>query len=305
MCGLLDSFVFYPRGLGIMDKSDKGRTSIILLMTLIFMVMLTCSAAAATPYCITDSNNLPDALNVLGNSDITNDSDNYGNVDINKPVNSGGGGGGGNSGEAFENILLSETEREYVNNGSKVGYTFDLEGNIVRHINFTGVKSSGQISAKIEILRGISSMVEQTPPEIVYKHLNIWVGNLGWATPGNMKDPVIEFKVEKSWVSKNNIDISAIRLHRYNNGSWSSLETIRVNEDPEFYYFNAKTSGFTHFVVTGDVKNSGSKARVGEESTNEVNGMNVQDTTEDSQDSPAFSIIAGLAALIIASIRRK
>jgi len=37
---------------------------------------------------------------------------------------SGGGGGGGTSGEDFYNILISETEREYVNKGSKVSLQF-------------------------------------------------------------------------------------------------------------------------------------------------------------------------------------
>ncbi|MCL7475013.1 MAG: PGF-pre-PGF domain-containing protein [Methanosarcinales archaeon] len=294
-----------------MNKASAGDTGIIPLMTIIFIILSVSSAATATTYVLTDSFKSQGTISVLGNSDSIDDPNNYGNVDVNKPVNGGssGGGGGGNSGEAFENILVSETEREYVNTGSKVSYTFDLTGNIIRHINFTGVKSSGQISVKIEILRGISSMVEQMPPEIVYKHLNIWAGNLGWATPGNIKDPVIEFKVEKSWISQNKIDTSTIRLYRYTNGVWSSLETDQVDEDSEFYYFNAKTLGFTNFVVSGNVKNSEPKANIGGERATEpgaeINDLVVKNTTEKAQESPAFSLIAGLVALVIVCIRRK
>jgi hypothetical protein len=60
---------------------------------------------------------------------------------------SSGGGGGGTSGEAFENIVCLETDREYVNKESYISYHYELECNVVEYINFTAVTSSGDIAA--------------------------------------------------------------------------------------------------------------------------------------------------------------
>lgn len=249
------------------------------------------------------------ATDIAGNiENVPNTHDSKTSVTISSGSSSnggGGGGGGGNSGEAFENILISETEREYVNNGSNVSYRFDLDGNIVRYINFTGLKSSGQISAKVEILRGVSNMVDQQPQDIVYKHHNIWVGNLGWSSPSNIADPTIEFKVDKTWISQNNIDIFTIRLNRYNDGNWEPLETHQLDRDSEFYYFNAKTPGFSPFAVTGKEKYSVPEVAITPVHTAKVKDADNQKTSEETQGSPGFGLTAGLAALVIAIMWRK
>jgi PGF-pre-PGF domain-containing protein len=167
-----------------------------------------------------------------------------------KSSSGGGGGGGGTSGEDFGNILVSETEREYVNKDSKVSYSFDTEGNIIRYINFTGKTSSGRISAKIDILKDTSTLVDQAPPGKVFKNMGIYVGNLGWSNPNNIADPTISFYVDKSWVTEYNIDISTIRLNRYSDGKWNPLETD-LSEDQDFLHFESKTPGFSQFAVTG------------------------------------------------------
>ena len=163
----------------------------------------------------------------------------------------GGGGGGGTSGEAFENILVSETEREYVNQDAKVSYSFDMDGNTVRYINFTPLISYGQVAAKVEMLKNTSTLVDQPPSNVVYMNLNIWVGNLGWANSRNIAGTTVNFMVEKSWVTENNIDESTIRLYRYNDGIWNPLVTTRVGFDEDYLYFEAETPGFSPFAVTG------------------------------------------------------
>ena len=178
-------------------------------------------------------------------------------------VNDSNNGGGvvGTSDEDFKNILVSETEREYVNKDSKVSYSFDLEGNIIRYINFTGKTSSGRIAAKIDILKNTSTLVDHAPPGKVFKNMGIYVGNLGWASPNNIANPTISFIVHKSWVNENKIDKSTITLNRYSDGKWNPLETDLINEDQNSLYFESKTPGFSQFAVTGT---EASAARGGE-----------------------------------------
>ncbi|MCK5721412.1 MAG: PGF-pre-PGF domain-containing protein, partial [Gammaproteobacteria bacterium] len=214
------------------------------------------------------------------------------------PPRGGGGGGGGvgTSGEAFDNILISETEREYVNRDSKVIYSFDMEGNIVQHINFTGVKNLGEVAARVEILKNTSTLVENPPPDMIYKNLNIWVGNVGWATSKNIVEPTINFRVEKFWVSENNIDESTIRLIRYTDGTWNPLITSKIYEDADNLYFEGETTEFSPFAVSG--KNIPAKpGGLGEEAS--VEESSVQTSTEKEPGMPGFSLLICLMSLLI------
>ena len=164
---------------------------------------------------------------------------------------SSGGGGGGSSGEAFENIKLTETDREYVNKNNPVSFKYKLDGNIIVYINFTGNTSSGTIASKVEILNNPSSLVDSLPPYTVYKHVNIWVGNYGWATDQNIADPYIVFKVKKDWISENDIEENSVSLFRYNEGQWKKLTTERLSNDVEYVYYRSDTPGFSPFAISG------------------------------------------------------
>lgn len=183
-----------------------------------------------------------------------------------------GGGGGGTSGEAFENIECTETSREFVNKESYISYNYELECNLVEFINFTAVTSSGDIAAKVEILKDTSTLVDKAPPGIVFKNLNIWVGNFGWATEKNIKDPEIGFKVDRSWLSQNNIDESTITMYRYDEGQWNSLPTSKMRDDASDLYFIAKTPGFSPFSITGS-SSSGTAA------TDQIVGTGIEPKT--------------------------
>ena len=226
---------------------------------------------------------------------------------------SGGGGGGGTSGEDFYNILISETEREYVNKGSEVSYNFDSEGNMVRYINFTGVTSSGTIAAKVEILNHTSAMVDQAPTDIVYKNLNIWVGNLGWANPSNIANPKINFKVENSWITVNNIDISTIKMNRYSEGKWNPLATIRIGEDANDLYFEVQTPSFSPFAITGSKVSTlsssnadGVSSATGSGSIEEISDQMTEPDKTTAQKEPGFCLFVCVTVmLIVIQILRK
>jgi PGF-pre-PGF domain-containing protein len=207
-----------------------------------------------------------------------------------------GGGGSGSSGEAFENILISETEREHVNKGSIVSYNFNSEGNVVQYLNFTGLKNSGKIAAKVEILNNTSTLVDSAPSDIVYKNLNVWVGKLYWATSENIANPIINFKVEKSWIIDNKISKSTISLNRYSDGIWNPLETYRIGEDAEYLYLEANVPGFSPFAVTGKkaVGESGGEGIIVEPTEKQP----VQVPTE-KEGIPGFSLFAGVSVLLI------
>jgi len=233
-------------------------------------------------------------------------------VNNNNNGGGGGGGGGGTSGEDFENIEVSETEREYVNKDSKVSYSFDMEGNIIRYINFTGQTSSGRIAAKIDTLKNTSTLVDHAPPGKVFMNMGIYVGNLGWASPNNIANPTISFIVNKSWVNENKIDKSSITLNRYSDGKWNPLETSLIDENQDHLYFQSKTPGFSQFAVTGTEtsvdQNAGEEVVVKPTIVVERKGP-ITEQTPDEKDTgiPGFSLLTGFTIMLVVVqlLRRK
>jgi PGF-pre-PGF domain-containing protein len=217
---------------------------------------------------------------------------------------SSSGGGGGTSGEAFVNIDIKEIQRESVNKNTKVSYSYNSKGNIIRYINFTGLINSGTVATQVEILKNTSTLVDTAAPDNIYKNLNIWAGNQGWATSKNIDNPVIEFYVEKSWITANNIDETTITMNRYNSGNWDKLTTTLINRDAEKLYFISNTSGFVSFAVTG-------KQIVADQAGGEgIEEQTIKETpehisTQTQKDIPGFGLLICLIVLLITINYRK
>jgi PGF-pre-PGF domain-containing protein len=230
---------------------------------------------------------------------------------------SGGGGGGGAAGEDFNNIMISETQREFVCIGEDISYVFDSEDNIVRYINFTGYKTTGTIPAKVDMLNHTSSLVNYAPLDIVYKNLNIWVGNKGWANSKNIGNATISFNLEKSWINENNIDRSTIKMKRYYNGKWNILETTLIDQDVKYLYFESKIAGFSSFVITGKQRYTVEPDEPGEEGieddkpvavvTETLNNTSVEAPTGDEIGIPGFGLFICLVVglMVIWKIRKE
>jgi PGF-pre-PGF domain-containing protein len=231
-----------------------------------------------------------------------------------RSTNRGGGSGGGNAGEDYHNIQFANSEREFVSEGDNICYCFDTEGNcnIVMYINFTGMTNAGLIPAKVEMLYNTSSLVNYVPLDEVYKNVNMWLGNKGWANPKNIENATITFKVDKTWIDDNNILISNIIMNRYYEGHWHPLTTSLINCDDDYCYFTSQTQGFSCFAITTKreyIGNPGAEGISDKPKTDEeelsvnpptdVNESGINTSTDQKQDSPGFSLSAGLLSLMI------
>lgn len=101
------------------------------------------------------------------------------------------------------------------------------------------------------MLKTKSALVSDLPSDEVYKFFNLWVGNGGSENSKNIKNPVVCFKVENSWIKNNNIDQDSITLNRYNDTKWDPLLTSLSGKDDTYLYFIAETPEFSPFVITG------------------------------------------------------
>ena len=145
------------------------------------------------------------------------------------------------SNEDYENIVCTGTNCQYVGKDLNVKYNFTLDCNCVKHIEFTGLTNTGIVVAKIDILDHTSPLVDKDAPNIVFKNLNVWVGNIDYFSEINIKDPTITFMVDKSWVNDNNIILNTISLYSYNKATkaWEKMSTEKISEDSLFYIFKA------------------------------------------------------------------
>jgi PGF-pre-PGF domain-containing protein len=115
-------------------------------------------------------------------------------------------------------------------------------------IVITGNTNAGLITAQVELLKDTSTLVKEAPPGTVYRNVNIWVGTAGFATPRNIKEAIIKFKVENSWLA-NNLAGSEIRLVKWDGSKWIQRETAEKSKDGAFTYFEAKTDSFSSFAI--------------------------------------------------------
>jgi hypothetical protein len=79
--------------------------------------------------------------------------------------------------------------------------------------------------------------------------MNIWVGEKGAGLPTSLKDGFIKFRVDKPWMTENNINESIITLQWYDE-SWKPLYTVKVGEDNNYVYYKAAVTGFSFFAIT-------------------------------------------------------
>jgi PGF-pre-PGF domain-containing protein len=164
----------------------------------------------------------------------------------------GGGGGAGGSPEPQSNVEVKELSQAFIASGNSVRFEFPRNATSVVYITFNSKKTAGKTTTIVEILKGKSTLVSQLPSGEVYKSLNIWVVNSGFATPNNIENSVVCFKVEKSWMKDKGINLSLITLNRYSDKKWNQLPTSLLSEDSKYLYFTAQTPGFSPFAITGN-----------------------------------------------------
>jgi PGF-pre-PGF domain-containing protein/PGF-CTERM protein len=108
------------------------------------------------------------------------------------------------------------------------------------------------VRLEVSTLGGMPTTISSPPSStgVAYKYMTINAGNIK-AT--DIKSAEVTAKVEKSWVSENNIDENKVTVYRYVQ-DWEPLTTAKASEDETYYYYSATTSGFSVFAVVGEPK---------------------------------------------------
>ncbi|MCO5381129.1 MAG: PGF-pre-PGF domain-containing protein [Methanosarcina barkeri] len=142
-------------------------------------------------------------------------------------------------------IQTVETTNVNVDNSQNTNVAF-TESSIVNNINFVS-KDSGKTKIIVQDIKDDEYL--KTPPVgNVYKSFNIWIDNA--KVNNNIEDAAVDFKVEKTWLIKNNLNGSSIVLNMYEGGKWVEVPVTITSEDSQFVYFTAEVSEYSTFAIT-------------------------------------------------------
>lgn len=169
-----------------------------------------------------------------------------------KPVttsSSGSSDGTGGSGvvisEPQDNVARAYTLKNNLLAGRSTTYNFSSLGQCTYEIAVTGKEDENDVAIRVEELKGTSKLVTASAPGIVYKNLNIWTGT------EKIKEALLRCKVENSWISSNSLESNDVKILRWDASMWMQLETVEMNKDSTYTYYEAKTDTLSHFAVSG------------------------------------------------------
>lgn len=117
-----------------------------------------------------------------------------------------------------------------------------IEIEVTNPVNNVEVTITRTFSQPTDVAISASSATD----EKVYTYLKIEKTNIDDSDVKNVK---IRFKVEKSWLTNNNIDASTVALKRYENGVWGTLTTNKVSEDGTYVYYEAISAKLSVFAI--------------------------------------------------------
>ena len=160
--------------------------------------------------------------------------------------------GSGNSVKLYprgSSIEGKELAQQFISSGNHAKFVFAKNVTSITYIEFDPKKTVGKITTIVETLKEKSTLVTELPSGKVYENTNIWVGNEGTASPENIENAVVGFKVEKTWINSNGVDSSSVKLWKFDNGKWVELSTSQTSEDDDYVYYEADTPGFSAFSI--------------------------------------------------------
>jgi len=159
-------------------------------------------------------------------------------------TSSSGGGGGSASSQVtgqfskmiWDQIEAEETARVSVTNG-EIGVT---------EVRFDVSKKLYGMWMKVEKKDSLPSAVKDFELK-AYRYIEI-TKSLAFKE-GDILNPEIDFKIEKSWLTDEGLSKNNIGLFRYVDNVWTGLVTTISKEDADYVYYTAETPGFSYFAI--------------------------------------------------------
>lgn len=224
------------------------------------------------------------------------------------PSTSSGSGDGTNSQDAvtsepYENILVQERAEKSLIASTPVTYTYKTADLSIYEVEVTGKINEYDVRLLVEVLKDTSRLVEKPADGTIYKNLNIWSGTK------RIKESLIRFKVENSWITGNNFESSDIKMVKWDGYEWKELETTQTEKDGSYTFYEAKSDSFSGFAIIGSKEETVQSVTTGQKEqevkTPEIKVTAKKVTGEPVEDTPGFGMILLMTALSAVYVLRK
>lgn len=131
-----------------------------------------------------------------------------------------------------------------INAGGVKKLSLDEYGLAIEEIEIKAKNNIRNLKINIERLSEKPSEIPK-PLESVYTYFSIET-NASGDTNASM---IFTFKVQKTWLTENNLDKNTVTLLRYHNNEWQKLKTSIRNESDDYIYYEAETPGLSIFAI--------------------------------------------------------
>ncbi|HLB69498.1 MAG TPA: PGF-pre-PGF domain-containing protein [Candidatus Methanoperedens sp.] len=162
--------------------------------------------------------------------------------------------GGEKTNECTDIILDRETKNGFIKKNIPISYKF-VSSPII-FLNFTSAINADEMPVTIEVLKNSPCIAKISPPGIVYKIFNLWIGkNHGFGVRESISQVSAVFEVNKNWIASNNINSSSVRLMQFT-GNWIPLAIKQIGEDENVIFYIANPKIFSYFAIVGEKNNA-------------------------------------------------
>ncbi len=104
------------------------------------------------------------------------------------------------------------------------------------------------VKITVKALASRPAEVTQNLTGEVFRYLKVEPTNI---VDADVETVTIKFKVEKQWLTNNEIDPANVVLFRYSGGEWNALPAQMSSEDSNNVYYYAESPGLSLFAISG------------------------------------------------------
>ncbi len=158
--------------------------------------------------------------------------------------------GGGNGGISFTGTTTNNgtTSTLAFSTLAGVPITMNVNSSNISLTQLT-ITTNQSVSNAIVTISQIPSIILQVAANAkTYQSFQILTSGVN---DSNIANVSINFQVNNSWISANNLDPANISLYRSTGTIWTVLPTILVSQDSQYYYFSAISPGFSNYTIVG------------------------------------------------------
>ncbi|MBI5803425.1 PGF-pre-PGF domain-containing protein [Candidatus Pacearchaeota archaeon] len=207
---------------------------------------------------------------------------------------SSSGGGGGDSSQTSQ----SNTFTEIIPGVASIFKNFDEEVGL-KEIQINVDNEAQNVKVTVTKYSGKPAAVSVEKSGKVYQYLQIDATNL----EDKLDKAVVKVKVEKTWVSDNNLNKEDVSVFKFDetNSVWNELTTSYVEEDDTYYYYDTEVSSFSYFTISE--KSTVSEEE--EETTTTSTTPEAEEQEEKASNLWLWVIVVVIVALIIYAIMNR